>query len=204
MPEDIKKPTYEELESENKQWQQTVEDLQEVIAKKEQQLGDLPKQNKELQGTVKKLEGETKLLETQIQELKKTSQQPNSEYTFTNAPFDKLANLLEKGREAAKERDQIKKNYEEIKKQLGTALITIQDKQKQIWQLEKLLGSRNSRNKINQKLTKKETRLCEICQQIKTDNFKYSRISGSNYNTYHLYRICSYCQKIVQSRISVE
>ena|SRR5438067_337852 len=67
----------------------------------------------------------------------------------------------------------------------------------QIQKLEKLSTSRG-KSIANGANYKKEIKLCEICSQIKQDNFKYSRVSARGFNTYHVYRICSFCQKVVQ------
>ena len=63
-----------------------------------------------------------------------------------------------------------------------------------IQRLEELLTSRNK----NTTIRKKETKLCEICQQVRQDNFEYSRVSAKGFNVSRIYRICSFCQKTVQ------
>ena len=64
----------------------------------------------------------------------------------------------------------------------------------QIQRLKELLVSRNK----NAGIRKKETKVCEICQQPRQDNFEYSRISNRGFNVNRIYRICSFCQKTVQ------
>src|SRR5438105_179786 len=61
----------------------------------------------------------------------------------------------------------------------------------QIQRLKELLTFQNK----NIGIRKKETRLCEICRQIRQDNFKHSRISANGFNISRNYRICSFCQK---------
>jgi hypothetical protein len=93
------------------------------------------------------------------------------------------------------------KKPSEIKKELEKQEEAINDNdslKSQVQRLETLLRGRNSRNNINNNDQKKENKLCEICNQIKYEVFKYSRISARGFDTNHLYRICSFCQKIVQ------
>lgn len=80
----------------------------------------------------------------------------------------------------------------------GTSSAEVDDLKKQIQRLEALVRSRNSRNTNIDSDHKRETKICEICHQIKNDIFKYSRVVSRDLNTYHTYRICSFCQKIVQ------
>jgi hypothetical protein len=69
-----------------------------------------------------------------------------------------------------------------------------------IQRLEELLTSRNK----NTAIRKKETKLCEICQQVRQDNFEYSRVSAKGFNVNHVYRICSFCQKTVQKVVDIK
>jgi hypothetical protein len=47
------------------------------------------------------------------------------------------------------------------------------------------LISRNSRNNFNNDNHKKESKVCEIWNQIKYEVFKYSRISARGFDTNH-------------------
>jgi DNA repair exonuclease SbcCD ATPase subunit len=205
-PSEESKPTYEELVKKVTQLETTLKNTRELSRRKEEAWD---REREQFKDRIKKLKEDL--------EKKPTPVAPVEEiYTYGETPFNKLTALLEKNfsKEVLKKElgdlygkfhqpNQFSASWQNTFK--GKTPIEIkkdfEEKERgyldRIKQLEGLL--RNRRTSTSTIINKRETKLCEICNQIKQDRFKYSRVSATGFNTYHVYRICSYCQKIVQT-----